>query len=136
MRLRDLSVGQRFRFDCPEYSNGDRVYEYRGNGWYSGEIGGGGPWHGANVSVVICCDTVRCVVACRDANGAPCLVGVTVIAPENWRHNGEHYDLASSLVRHQGYEVPVCPIVFDEEDGCRSLFDWPTVEVGEAHEIK
>lgn len=52
MRLRDLMVGQRFRFQCPEYSDGQNVYEYRGNGWYSGGDGTGGPWHGPDVEVL------------------------------------------------------------------------------------
>ena len=41
MKLRDLQVGQSFKF-----AGSTLVYTYRGDGWYGGFGGNdGGPWH-------------------------------------------------------------------------------------------
>ena len=42
MKLRDLTVGQQFKFEDRPHI----IYEYRGNGWYATPTGfDGGPWY-------------------------------------------------------------------------------------------
>ena len=65
--------------------------------------------------------TVKCVVACRNANGEPDFFPCTVNASQEQYDEGEHYDEAEQIAAEQGYEKPF--LVYDENDGPAWLFD-------------
>lgn len=67
--------------------------------------------------------SVKCVVACRDANGAPALFPCTVEVSGPAYDNGDHYDAATAAAEEAGYECGQGTLVFDENDGPAFLFD-------------
>lgn len=65
--------------------------------------------------------TVKCVVACRNAEGVSDFFFCKVDCSQQDYDNGEHYDRAENYASNQGYEGPM--VAFDENDGPAFLFD-------------
>lgn len=77
--------------------------------------------------------TIKCVVACTNANGGPDLYFVKVKCKQSEYDEGEHYEMAKESAKLEGYEGPF--VVFDEIDGPTALFDlfeWSSASVFEA----
>ncbi|NDD54932.1 hypothetical protein EBZ39_13890 [bacterium] len=70
--------------------------------------------------------TVRCVVACRNAEGTPDFYFCRVECTEKQYDVGMHYDVAEEQARDEGYEGPM--VVYDENDGPEFLFEHFTWE--------
>ncbi len=74
--------------------------------------------------------TIRCIVACENALGAPDLFFVKVRATDEQYSNGEHYDVAAATAEVEGY---ASRIVYDEFDSAGKamlkLFKWKTASV-------
>ena len=64
---------------------------------------------------------VKCVVACRNAEGASDFYFCRVECAEAQYDIGEHYEKAEEMAESDGYEGPF--VVFDENDGPDWLFD-------------
>ncbi len=65
--------------------------------------------------------TTRVIVSCRDADGTPTFVGVTVEATLMMVQDGDHYDLAGEKVEDARYEdVGHC---YDEQDLDQEVFE-------------
>jgi hypothetical protein len=71
---------------------------------------------------------VKCVVACRDADGVPAFFPVVVYCDVDQYNDGDHYDAAMNLAEDHSYEsINPNTVVFDENDGPEWLFkqfDW------------
>jgi len=73
---------------------------------------------------------IKCVVACRNAEGASDFYFCKVECSEEQYDVGDHYELAEDWAREEGYEGPM--VVFDENDGPDFLFDhfvWESASV-------
>lgn len=68
--------------------------------------------------------TIRCVLACRNSEGAPDLFPAIVDCTQEQYDNGEHYEAVESSASEAGYEEPY--LCFDENDkkNLIALFDW------------
>jgi hypothetical protein len=64
---------------------------------------------------------VKCVVACRNAEGASDFYFCKVECSQDQYDNGEHYEIAEYQARSEGYEGPM--VAFDENDGPNFLFE-------------
>lgn len=72
--------------------------------------------------------SLKVVVACSNANGAPDLVPVNVTCTATQYQTGEHYDRAKAFAEEHGYEEPM--VAIDENDPPKMLFElyvWPTI---------
>jgi hypothetical protein len=63
---------------------------------------------------------IHCVIACKNAGGAPDFVGVRVACTEAQQEDGQHYAAAMAWAEEHGYEEPM--VVYDEDDGPPWLF--------------
>ena len=76
---------------------------------------------------------IKCVVACRDSNGAPDLYALRIECTNEQYDNGDHYERAKEAVAENGYEAS--DIVFDENDSAfKSMFqvgfiNWETTSI-------
>lgn len=73
---------------------------------------------------------VKCVVACRNAEGSSDFYFCKVECDENQHDLGYHYEVAEEMAVADGYEGPY--VVFDENDGPSWLFDhfvWESASV-------
>jgi len=65
--------------------------------------------------------TIKCVVACRNAEGASDFYFCKVECSQDEYDVGKHYEIAEEQAADEGYEGPM--VVFDENDGPNFLFD-------------
>ena len=65
--------------------------------------------------------TIKCVVACRNAEGVSDFYFCKVDCTQEEYDNGSHYELAENSAISEGYEGPY--VAFDENDGPDWLFD-------------
>ena len=73
---------------------------------------------------------IKCVVACRNAEGASDFYFCKVECSEAEYDVGDHYDVAEQSAEDEGYEGPM--VAFDENDGPEWLFDhfvWDSASV-------
>ena len=63
---------------------------------------------------------IKCVVACKNSEGAPAFYSCAVNCSKSQYDNGDHYDMAESLAMDADFEKPM--VVYDEKDGQRWLF--------------
>lgn len=64
---------------------------------------------------------IKCVVACRNAEGASDFYFCKVDLPEDEYDIGTHYELAEDAASAEGYDGPM--VAFDENDGPDWLFE-------------
>lgn len=64
---------------------------------------------------------IKCVVACRNADGASDFYFCVVRCKQAQYDVGDHYNMAENQAWDEGYEGPM--VVFDENDGPNFLFD-------------
>jgi hypothetical protein len=64
---------------------------------------------------------IKCVVACRNAEGASDFYFCKVKCKQEQYDVGDHYEMAEEAAYEDGYEGPM--VVFDENDGPDFLFD-------------
>lgn len=75
--------------------------------------------------------TIKCVVACRNAEGVSDFYFCRVECSQEQYDVGEHYERAEEMARSDGYEGPF--VVYDENDGPDWLFKkfiWKSASVG------
>jgi hypothetical protein len=73
---------------------------------------------------------IKCVVACRNAEGSSDFYFCKVECSQEEYDYGDHYDKAEDAARDDGYEGPM--VAFDENDGPDFLFDnfvWESASV-------
>ncbi len=73
---------------------------------------------------------VRCVVMCRDANGAPDLAPFVVSVTRQEYDDGHHYELAEEAAKAARYQWPYFTCDENDPAGKRllNLFDWSTAK--------
>jgi hypothetical protein len=74
---------------------------------------------------------VKCVVACRNAEGCSDFYFCKVVCKQENYDVGDHYEKAEDMASEDGYEGPY--VVFDENDGPNWLFDrfvWKSASKG------
>ena len=64
---------------------------------------------------------IKCVVACKNSEGAPDFYSCTVNCSKSQYDNGDHYDMAEGRAMDADYEGPM--VVYDEKDGQRWMFN-------------
>lgn len=64
---------------------------------------------------------IKCIVACKNANGSPDFYPCEIEATKKQRNNGEHYQKATDLAADKGYEGEM--VAYDEKDGPAFLFE-------------
>jgi len=76
---------------------------------------------------------IKCVLACHNASGEPDFYFCIVQCSETEYQLGQHYDVAESFAKEQGYEGPF--VLFDEHespDWLLERFVWESASVVDA----